>query len=155
MTGLTLGKFAPLHKGHQYLIEKALATVDHLVVIVYDAQEITDIPLGIRADWIRQLYPEVEVIEADDVPKDKGYTEAIQQKHERYIASLVAHRRIDKFFSSEPYGARMSKALGAENVVVDAERETYRISGTEIRRNPERYRAYLDDRVYEALLKWR
>ena len=42
--GLTLGKFAPLHKGHQYLIETALQEMDKLIVIVYDAPEVTSIP---------------------------------------------------------------------------------------------------------------
>ena len=47
-TGLTLGKFAPLHKGHQYLIETALAEMDEVVVMIY-ATEVTDIPLNVRA----------------------------------------------------------------------------------------------------------
>ena len=34
--GLTLGKFAPLHRGHQSLIEKALAETDRLIVMIYD-----------------------------------------------------------------------------------------------------------------------
>ncbi len=32
--GLTLGKFAPLHCGHQLLIDTALAEVDELVITI-------------------------------------------------------------------------------------------------------------------------
>ncbi len=32
--GLTLGKFAPLHRGHQLLIDTALAEVDELVITI-------------------------------------------------------------------------------------------------------------------------
>ena len=37
--GLTLGKFAPLHKGHQLVIETALSEMDEVVVIIYDCLE--------------------------------------------------------------------------------------------------------------------
>ncbi len=39
--GLTLGKFAPLHCGHQLLIDTALAEVDELVITIYDCPETT------------------------------------------------------------------------------------------------------------------
>ncbi|MBA3531684.1 MAG: adenylyltransferase/cytidyltransferase family protein [Ardenticatenales bacterium] len=55
--GLTLGKFAPLHRGHQFLIETALAEMEQVSVIVYDSPEVTAVPLPVRAGWIRQLYP--------------------------------------------------------------------------------------------------
>ncbi len=32
--GLTLGKYAPLHRGHQLVIETGLAETDEMVVIV-------------------------------------------------------------------------------------------------------------------------
>lgn len=55
-TGLTLGKFAPLHKGHQYMIETALQEMDEVYVLIYDTPVIP-IPLSIRAGWIREMYP--------------------------------------------------------------------------------------------------
>lgn len=58
--GLTLGKYAPLHRGHQFVFETALAQVDELIVLIY-ATEVTRIPLNVRAQWIRDLYPEVTV----------------------------------------------------------------------------------------------
>lgn len=39
--GLTLGNFAPLHRGHQHLIETALLEVGHVIVVIYDAREVT------------------------------------------------------------------------------------------------------------------
>lgn len=154
MTGLTLGKYAPLHIGHQWLIDKALEQVDFLIVIVYDAPEQTVIPLKERANWLRALYPEICVIEADKVPKDKGYTEAIQQKHVDYILSLLVGHKIDKFFSSEAYGEKMSKALGCENILMDASRKNIQISGTEIRKHPKKYRAYMHPMVYESVMRY-
>ena len=40
--GLTLGKFAPFHRGHQLLVETALAEVDELVVMVYPTGVLND-----------------------------------------------------------------------------------------------------------------
>ena len=71
--GLTPGKFAPLHRRRQHLIETALVETDRLVVLIYDCPEVTAVPLGVRAAWIRRLYPQEEVIEAVDGPQQVGF----------------------------------------------------------------------------------
>ena len=38
--GFTIGKFAPFHKGHEYLIETALKDMDEFYVVVYDTPEL-------------------------------------------------------------------------------------------------------------------
>jgi cytidyltransferase-like protein len=88
--GLTLGKFAPLHKGHQLVIETALAEMDELLVIIYDSPEVTPVPLTVRAGWIRNLYPQVKVIEAWDGPTEVGASPEIKRLHEevRFISLL-------------------------------------------------------------------
>src|SRR5689334_22723230 len=87
--GLTLGKFAPLHKGHQLVIETALAEMDHVRVLIYDCPETTSIPLPVRSEWLRQLYPQVEVIEAWDGPTEVGDTPEIKQMHEEYLLDVL------------------------------------------------------------------
>ena len=72
--GLTLGKYAPLHKGHQYIFERMLAENDEAVVIIYDT-DVTPIPLPVRAGWIRKLYPSVRVIEAWGSPAPPDWAE--------------------------------------------------------------------------------
>src|SRR5690349_15282047 len=111
-TGLTLGKFAPLHKGHQYMIETAIKETDEVIVVIYDAPEATPIPLDVRANWIRSLYPEVEVIEGWKGPSVMGDTPEIKKIQENYILGLLNGRLITHFYSSEFYGDHMSKALG-------------------------------------------
>ncbi len=153
-TGLTIGKYAPLHKGHQYIIEKALEEMDEVIVIVYDAPSFTNIPLKVRAGWIRKLYPGTRVIEAKNIPKDVGYTEEIQQKHEAYILSLVDGVKISAFYSSETYGKRMSRALDAENRIVDINRKLINISGTAIRHDPYGCRNYIEPIVFLDLIRF-
>ncbi|MEO8610826.1 MAG: AAA family ATPase [Chloroflexota bacterium] len=150
--GLTLGKFAPFHKGHQYLIETALAEMDEVLVIIYDAPETTDVPLNVRANWIRTLYPQVQLIEAWDGPTDVGDTPEIKHKHEAYILNVLKIRDITHFYSSEFYGDHMSRALGAVNRVVDKARSIVPISASTIRDNVYECRAYLHPTVYRDLI---
>jgi NadR type nicotinamide-nucleotide adenylyltransferase len=150
--GLTLGKYAPLHKGHQLVIEKALSETDHVIVIIYDAPETTSCPLTVRANWIRQLYPTVEIIEAWDGPTIVGDTPEIKQTNEDYILKVLAGRRITHFYSSEFYGEHVSSALGAIDRRIDPERLIVPVSGTLIRQHLYENRRYLDPLVYSALI---
>ncbi len=150
--GLTLGKYAPLHKGHQLVIETALAEMDEVVVIIYDAPDVTPVPLPVRSNWIRELYPTVQVIEAWDGPTEVCDTPEIKHRHEDYILSRLGVTGITHFYSSEFYGDHMSRALGARNRLVDPERRQVPVSGTMIRNNPFRHREYIHPRVYRDLI---
>jgi HTH-type transcriptional regulator, transcriptional repressor of NAD biosynthesis genes len=150
--GLTLGKFAPLHRGHQYLIETALSEMDEVVVIIYDSPEVTPVPLNVRANWIRELYPQVRLVQAWDGPGTMGDTPEIHRLHEEYILGKLKISGITHFYSSEFYGKHMSKALGAVNRQVDGDRAAFPISGTQARENPYANRVYLHPRVYRDLI---
>jgi len=130
------------------LIERAISQTDHLIVIVYDAPETTKVPLPVRSDWIRKLYPSVEVIEAWDGPTVVGDTPDIMKMQEDFLLRLLAGRRITHFFSSEFYGDHISKALAAEDCRVDDERAIVPISATVIRDNPYVTRHFLAPEVY-------
>ncbi len=150
--GLTLGKFSPLHKGHQLIIDTALAEMDKVTVIIYDAPETTLIPLNIRANWLRNLYPQVKVIEAWDGPTEVGNTPEIKRQHENYIINKLNIFGITHFYSSEFYGEHISVALGAVNRLVNPSRKIIPISGMKIRENPFVCRKYIHPLVYRDLI---
>lgn len=150
--GLTLGKFTPLHEGHQLVIETALAEMDEVSVIIYDAPETTPIPLNIRSNWLKKLYPTVKVIEAWDGPTEVGNTPEIKRKHEKYIIENLKISGITHFYSSEFYGEHMSIALGAINRLVDPSRDIVPVSGKKIRKNPFLWRKYISPVVYQDLI---
>jgi len=150
--GLTLGKYAPLHKGHQLVIETALAEMDEVIVIIYDVPETTNVPLNVRVTWLRKLYPQIRVIKAWDGPTEVGDTTEIKQKHEDYIITTLKIQGITHFYSSEFYGEHMSVALGAVNRLVDLDRKFIPVSGTAIRENPYIYRDYISPLVYRDLI---
>ena len=150
--GLTLGKFAPLHKGHQLVIETALVEMDEVSILIYDAPETISIPLNIRSHWIKLLFPLVKVIEAWDGPTEVGDTPEIKRKHENFIIEQLQVSGITHFYSSEFYGEHMSIALGAINRLVNPSRNIVPISGMKIRENPFLYREYISPIVYQDLI---
>lgn len=149
--GLTLGKFAPLHKGHQFLIETALREMDEVIVVIYDT-EVTPVPLPVRGGWIRRLYPQVTVIEAWDGPKGYSHERSYQEKEEQFILSLLNGRQVTHFYSSEFYGEHMSKALNAVDRRVDEARLAVPVSGTVVRENPYQWRKFVNPTVYWDLV---
>lgn len=150
--GLVVGKFAPLHKGHQVLLDRAYKEMDRLTVLVYDAEEVTDVPLDVRAEWVRDLYPQARVVEGWCGPTEVGDTPEIRKTHEDYVIKTLGITGITHFYSSEFYGDHMSKALGAVNIVVDEARVQVPISGTAVRKDYFRNREFIHPRVYRDLI---
>ncbi len=149
--GLTLGKFAPFHKGHQLMIETAIKEVNELIVLIYD-DPIINIPLSIRAGWIREIYPQIEVIEGVNSPNDSGYTPEIMKIQEDYVSEVLGNRSITHFYSSEPYGVHMSVALNAVNRQVDISRNSIPISATKIREDAFKNKKFIHPVVYKDLI---
>jgi HTH-type transcriptional repressor of NAD biosynthesis genes len=149
--GLTLGKFAPFHRGHQHVVETALSEVDELVVLIYDTP-LTNVPLQVRAKWIRELYPNVRVIEAWDGPEGYGDTPEIRAVQEEYILRRLDGIKVTHFYCSEFYGDHVSRALGAIDRRIDEARATVPISGTSLRHDPYGGRQYLAPCVYSDLI---
>lgn len=149
--GLTLGKYAPLHKGHQWLFETALQEVDELIVLIYKTS-VMSVPLNIRAQWIRDLYPQITVIEAWDGPEGYANNREYEIKEEQYILKMLNGRKVTHFYSSEAYGAHVSHALHAVDRRVDESRQRMPISATMIRENPYQHRNMLSPNVYRDLI---
>lgn len=149
--GLTLGKYAPFHKGHEHVVKTMLREMDEVIVVIYDT-DVTSIPLYVRAGWIRALFPTVRVIEAWDGPTGYSTRREHEILEEQYILRLLGGAQLTAFYSSEYYGAHMAKALGCADRRVDEAREAVPVSATMIRRNAYRNRRYLSGVVYRDLI---
>jgi cytidyltransferase-like protein len=57
--GLVVGKFCPLHHGHQLLIDSALQRCDEVVVVSYTLPEFDHCGPENRERWIAELFPGV------------------------------------------------------------------------------------------------
>ena len=98
--GFTIGKFAPLHKGHQYLIEKALQEMDKFYVIIYETK-VTKISLETRASWIQKIYPEVNIIYAKNPPSTYGLDEKSVKIQTDYLKEKVKISQLLKQYLKE------------------------------------------------------
>ena len=86
--GFTIGKFAPLHRGHQYLIETAIKQVDEMYVVIYET-DVIDIPIETRANWIKKLYPKVKIIYAYNSPKQYGLDSESVNIQMEYLSKII------------------------------------------------------------------
>jgi len=152
--GLVFGKFLPLHRGHQFVIDRAFAECDDVTIVVYDDKpegEYPPMPIKKRLGWMEMLYPQAENIvalknpitdESDD-PKWAGV----------YAEQMAPLGKFDRVFTSEPQYQNFADCIGAEHIIVDPKRTSVRVSGTKIRSDPYLYRGFLDPRVYASLIR--
>ena len=150
--GFTIGKFAPLHKGHQFLIEKALKEMDEFYIIVYETNLINN-DIKQRASWIKTLYPKVKILYAYNPPSKYGLDEESIKIQINYLKSIIKDIPVTHFYSSEKYGKFVAKYMNVIDVRVDQERKIVPISATKIRKNTEENRNFLEDIVYYDIEK--
>ena len=150
--GLALGKFAPLHKGHEFLLDRVTSETEEQIFVIYDSPSVTEIPLRVRANWIRSLYPKARVIEAWGGPEEVGTDSVVMKQQEDFLINLLGDTHVTHFYSSEPYGEHLATTLGAQNVLVDLDRQSFPVSGTLIRESTFENKSFLSPNVYRDLV---
>jgi len=148
--GFTIGKFAPLHKGHQYLIEKGLNEMDEFYIIIYETKVI-DISIEKRANWIKNLYPKANILYAKNPPMQYGLDEKSVKIQTNYIKSVVGGIKITHFYNSEKYGEFVARDLNIKEVQVDNQRIEVPISASKIRENIEENKMYINSHIYQEI----
>ena len=146
--GFTIGKFAPLHKGHQFLIETAMKEMDEFYIVVYDTDLIKN-SVQERADWIKKLYPKANIIYAFNSPKQYGLDKESVNIQMDYLSKLIKDVPVTHFYSSEPYGEKVAEFLNIENRIVDKERLSFPVSASKIRTDSNSNSQYLEEFVYK------
>ncbi|MBA3402738.1 MAG: AAA family ATPase [Actinobacteria bacterium] len=147
--GLVVGKFAPLHRGHQLVIESARHQSDHVIVAVYDSPQFEP-RVSIRAGWIGSLYPDVETLVLPDSCPKGSDTKVTAVYAKQWLA---LRREIATVFSSESYGERFAHEIGASHTAVDPRRRLVPVSGSSIRADPYAHRRFLEPIVYRDLVR--
>ncbi|MDF2535105.1 MAG: putative transcriptional regulator, NadR family [Bacillales bacterium] len=154
--GIILGKFMPLHLGHEHLINTAIASCDHLTIVVCTLS-IEPIPGHLRFNWMKQRYTKeiadnkVNVVHLREewMPQDPDDCYSKEIFYAVWAATLktLAKEKINAIFTSEYYGYPVAKALECEHILVDVDRKTVPVSGTKVRNNPDDYLKYLNPEV--------
>jgi HTH-type transcriptional repressor of NAD biosynthesis genes len=180
LNGLVVGKFCPLHLGHQRLIEFAAARCDRLIILSYTKPEFPAYPPTLRAKWLETLFPDAVRLVLDDAAL-ADFTlrtgsgthllpanDAPEEVHREFCA-WVCHRMlglsVDRVFTSESYGDGFAASLTryfsghagtthrVEHLAYDPARATTPVSGSAIRHDPDGQSAFLPDPVRSSLVR--
>jgi len=160
--GLVVGKFAPLHRGHQYVIDAALSQCRHVVLLSYSNPELPGCEPERRERWLEQLYPQTTRLVVTNERQVIPPNSADDDIHRAFTAELIQRStdlQIDAVFTSESYGdgfaAHLTRHFGrpVEHVLVDAARGIVPTSGTAIRANVHGERQWLHPSVYASFVE--
>jgi NadR type nicotinamide-nucleotide adenylyltransferase len=161
--GLIVGKFSPLHRGHEELIKNSQKHCLNLTILTYSNPEFPGCEAAKRNYWLEKTFPKSIVIsishddpllkipensEPDDIQRDFVLKWC---KKNKYSPDIV--------FTSENYGEGfadyLSKGLSKKvnHFLFDLHRTKFTISGTQIRSDIHSYKKYLSDIVYTDFVK--
>lgn len=156
-TGLVVGKFAPLHQGHELVIKTALRQCKTVIVLVYSNPDFSWMPTKTRADWVRKLFPQARVY----IPQNPPPNEASDFTHREFVKSWLEqnHFVADAVFGSDEYLEGFATHIGAIPIKVDAARVARPISGTKLRQAVQNkeiavFEPFVSGLVYSHLEFW-
>ncbi len=133
-TGLVIGKFLPLHKGHIALMQEASRNSDQLTIIVCHTSTYT-IPAKIRKQWIENEFPNADVrILKHGKRLDSTSTSVSKEWAE--VTSRFLGFTPEVVYSSEEYAVEYAKWLGSKHEMFDLNRGIVPICATQIREDP-------------------
>jgi NadR type nicotinamide-nucleotide adenylyltransferase len=176
-----VGKFAPLHRGHMHLIQRAIESCSEVLVISYTKPEFAGYGRATRAGWLQAVFPQVRSLVVDDAwladwsrrrglraPRRLPHNDDHADVHREFTAWLctaICDTIVDAVFTSEDYGDGFAAALSTyfcartrrphdvRHVCVDRARVAVPVSGTRIRADVHRHRAFLHPEVYATFVR--
>jgi HTH-type transcriptional repressor of NAD biosynthesis genes len=159
--GLVVGKFCPLHLGHESVIRRALECCSEVFVLSYTTPEFPGCEPDKRRAWLAARFPQAHslVLEAgDDIPPN----DAEDTTHRQFTARICRERfgtAVDAVFTSEAYGegfaAELARQFGhpVTHVMVDASRSAVPICGSLLRAAVHTLRQFLAPEVYASFVQ--
>lgn len=179
ITGLIIGKFCPLHLGHEHLINHALKNCDKLVIVSYTKPEFPHCAPINREMWLHTRFPQAKYWVIDDkvlkslclknneAPREIPENDASETIHRGFVAWLchkILKVKINKIFTSEDYGEGFVQymqdyfqpifpSLKITHELVDLHRTSVPINATKIRLEPQKHKKFLSPEVYAFFVK--
>lgn len=152
--GLVIGKFMPLHRGHEALIRFAAARCDQLIVLL-GVTEGEPVPGHLRYRWLWETFrfeKNIRIEYTDDpLPDAPVSSRGVSQVWARYLVKRFPGIRV--VFGSEEYVRFLAEYMGAGYEFFDLERASVPVSGTKIRQAPYVYWDFLSAAVKPYYLK--
>lgn len=177
-SGLVVGKFCPLHRGHELVIRRALAECARAFVLSWSRPELPGCEPERRARWLSALFPDAtslaltdEILASLDPPPEFAAlpANAADLGHMRRFTGWVCEAawkvQPEAVFTSEPDAADFADELtrwfrraapsrpAVAAVIVDEARAMAPISGTALRADVHAGRAWLSPVVYRDFVR--
>jgi NadR type nicotinamide-nucleotide adenylyltransferase len=161
-TGLVVGKFAPLHLGHEQVIRAALAACDHVVLLSYSRPEFAGCEPARRATWLATRFPQTTRIVLDQTTTPLPENSDSDDTHRAFCAAILRRhfaQPIEVIFSSESYGPGFAadlarrQAAPVAHVFIDLARDILPVSGTALRADVHGLRHFLAPEVYASFIE--
>lgn len=141
-SGFVVGKFLPMHLGHEFVIQTALEQCEHVFVLSYTSKFFHGVSREVRESWLTTRFPydefNITVMVLEDGFPDDDESEVV---HREFCSKIILDNipDIDAIFGSEDYIEPFAKfverytATAITPVVVDVERKKFPVSGTNCR----------------------
>ena len=178
-SGLVVGKFSPLHRGHELVIRRAFKECDEVILINYSKPELPGCDPEKREQWLAALFPDAKrLVVTDERLQSWATSHDDFQKVPANDAEEIVHRQfcgflcqsilgvtVDAVFTSEDYGdgfadeltryfrTRRPDAIQVCHVMVDRRRNRVPVSGTMLRGEIHKHRQWLSPIVYASFVK--
>ena len=176
--GLVVGKFSPLHRGHELNINRALEECGEVVLLSYSKPEMPGCEAARRDQWLSAVFPNARHLVVTDErlrkrvkpgegPLEVPANDADETTHRRFCGFLcqqVLGVTVDAVFTSEDYGGGVAEDLTryfrerqptcsiVKHVLVDRMREKLPISGRQLRQDIHPHREWLSPLVYASFV---
>ncbi len=171
--GLIVGKFSPLHKGHEFLIKRGLEECETLYIFSYYTPEFKGCEAHRRELWLKKLFPAAKIFVINDEYLKTRFNfslpphDATDLEERRFVGFLWLHlvnQPLDVVFTSENYGAGYAVEMSSyfahytnfppvKHVLVDLDRQTFPISGTTLRDDIHGLKDFLSPQVYASFVE--
>lgn len=173
--GLVVGKFCPLHRGHELLIQRAQAACAELLIVSYTKPEFPAYEAERREGWLRAQFPLAAIVVLDDARLAQlcaarglasrllPHNDEDGDVHRHFMGWLcwtLLELPVNAVFTSEDYGPGFARVLGeyyawkeVAHVSVDQARTLVPVSGTQVRQDPHVHSAFLSPLVYASFIK--
>lgn len=170
--GLVVGKFSPLHKGHEFLIRRATEECERVFIFSYSNPEFEKCEAERRSLWLKTLFPETEIFVFTSHFLEKRFNFALpandaddltQRRLVGFLWLQFVNAPLDAVFTSEDYGEGFAAELtryfalyadfpAVRHVSIDARRENFPVSGTKLRENVHDLKHFLSPEVYASFV---
>ena len=161
--GLVVGKFSPLHAGHEFLIRQAQKRCDKLLIVSYSLPEYEGCHAAVRRHWLESRFPDIQSVVLEpqaflDMPLNTD-PDGPQQNFFCYLIKSWLNYPVDVIFCSEKWGNDCAKLLSLNlkrkvtAEVIDIDRKLIPVSATKIRENPGKYLPFLSPEVSNTYVR--